>query len=321
MRATTSVVSADLPPLDARARTEELPPLGPRPERGPGLPPLSPAAPASPLPPLGGSAAPPRAPAPPAAPGRPRGPHGPRGTGRLVALGVALLAAGAVGGVSAGLITGGDSPPAATGVATTSSTPQSSITSFVQDDLSNAVARVAPTVVQVQTDAGSQGSGVILEPSGLIVTNQHVVRGATSVTILTADEHRVAADIVKADDRQDLAILRPQTPVGHGAELATEPDGGLRLGEKVFAIGSPFGLQGTVTAGVVSTIGRTNAQGIPMIQIDAPINPGNSGGGLFDLRGRLVGIPSSILAPIPGNVGIGFAIPASRVAAMVSNIP
>jgi len=183
------------------------------------------------------------------------------------------------------------------------------------------VARVSPTVVQVQTDTGSQGSGVILDGSGLIVTNQHVVRGATAVTILTADERRVPAEIVKADDRQDLAILRPQTPAGRGAELAQEPDGNLRQGETVFAIGSPFGLQGTVTAGVVSTIGRTNDQGIPMIQIDAPINPGNSGGGLFDLRGRLVGIPSSILAPIPGNVGIGFAIPASRVAAMVSDIP
>ena len=226
-----------------------------------------------------------------------------------------------MGGVSASLITGDDSPPPAADVAATTSTPQSSITSFDQDDLSNAVSRVSPTVVQVQTDAGSQGSGVILAPSGLIVTNQHVVRGATSVTILTADEHRVAADVVKADDRQDLAILRPQTPVGRGAELAEEPDGGLRLGEKVFAIGSPFGLQGTVTAGVVSTIGRTNDQGIPMIQIDAPINPGNSGGGLFDLRGRLVGIPTSILAPIPGNVGIGFAIPASRVAAMVERHP
>jgi serine protease Do len=206
-------------------------------------------------------------------------------------------------------------------VAATTTTPQSSITSFDEDDLSNAVSRVSSTVVLVQTDTNSQGSGVILDPSGLIVTNQHVVRGATAVTILTADERRVPAEIVKADDRQDLAILRPQTPVGRGAELAEEPDGGLRIGESVFAIGSPFGLQGTVTAGVVSTIGRTNDQGIPMIQIDAPINPGNSGGGLFDLRGRLVGIPSSILAPIPGNVGIGFAIPASRVAAMVSDIP
>ncbi len=312
-------MSADLPPLDPRARTEELPPLGPRPERGPGLPPLAPTTPATGLPPLGGAAAPPRDPDRPAPPRRR---SGPRGTGRLAALGVALLAAGAVGGVSASLITGGDdSPSPAAEVAATTTPTQPSITSFDEDDLSNAVSRVSPTVVQVQTDVGSQGSGVILDPSGLIVTNEHVVRGATAVTIQTADERRVPAEIVKADDRQDLAILRPQTPVGRGAELADEADGDLRLGERVFAIGSPFGLQGTVTAGVVSAVGRTNDSGIPMIQIDAPINPGNSGGGLFDLRGRLVGIPSSILAPIPGNVGIGFAIPATRVAAMVSDIP
>ena len=311
-------MSADLPPLEPRPRTEGLPPLGPRPERGARLPPLTPPPPAG-LPPLGAAAAPPRSSDRPVPPRRRRGP---RGTGRLAALGVALLAAGAVGGVSASLIAGGDdAPPPTAEVPAASTTPQSSITSFDEEDLSSAVSRVSPTVVQVQTDTGSQGSGVILAPSGLIVTNQHVVRGATSVTVLTADERRVPAEIVRADDRQDLAVLRPQTPVGRGADLAEEPDGDLLLGETVFAIGSPFGLQGTVTAGVVSAVGRTNDQGIPMIQIDAPINPGNSGGGLFDLRGRLVGIPSSILAPIPGNVGIGFAIPVSRVDAMVRDIP
>jgi serine protease Do len=228
-----------------------------------------------------------------------------------------------VGGVSASLIVGGDDAPPATAEApaTTDPASRSPITSFGEDELSNAVSRVSPTVVQVQTDAGSQGSGVILDPSGVIVTNEHVVRGAGAVTVLTSDERRVPAEIVRSDNRQDLAILRPQTPVGRGAELAEEADGDLRLGETVFAIGSPFGLQGTVTAGVVSAVGRQNDEGIPMIQIDAPINPGNSGGGLFDLRGRLVGIPSSILAPIPGNVGIGFAIPVSRVAEMVRNIP
>ena len=124
-----------------------------------------------------------------------------------------------------------------------------------------------------------------------------------------------------ADPRQDLALLRPQQPVGPGAAIAEEPDGGLRQGDHVFAIGSPFGLQNTVTAGVVSAVGRTNQEGVPMIQIDAPINPGNSGGGLFDLRGRLVGIPTSILGPIPGNVGIGFAVPASRVKELVQSAP
>ena len=190
-----------------------------------------------------------------------------------------------------------------------------------QPELTDAVARVSPTVVEVQPDAGSQGSGVILSPSGLVVTNHHVIAGATSVTLVTAGGLRVPATIVNDDRRQDLAILEPQGEVGRGAELADEPDAGLRQGDQVFAIGSPFGLQNTVTAGIVSAVGRTNDEGVPMIQIDAPINPGNSGGGLFDLEGRLVGIPTSIFGPISGNVGIGFAVPASRVRAMVESAP
>jgi serine protease Do len=171
--------------------------------------------------------------------------------------------------------------------------------------------------VQVQTDAGSQGSGVIVEPSGLVVTNNHVIRGADRVTLLTQDERRVPATVVAADARQDLAILKPDGPVGRGAELADVGDA-LDQGDRVFAIGSPFGLQNTVTAGIVSNTGRVNPQnGVPMIQIDAPINPGNSGGGLFRLDGRLIGIPTSILGPISGNVGIGFAVPVSRVRAML----
>jgi S1-C subfamily serine protease len=131
----------------------------------------------------------------------------------------------------------------------------------------------------------------------------------------------VSAVVVTSDERQDLAILRPTQVVGPGARLAREPDAGLRIGDSVFAIGSPFGLRDTVTAGVVSAVGRTGGNGVPMIQTDAPINPGNSGGGLFDLRGRLVGIPTSIAAPIPGNVGIGFAVPASRVQTLLDSVP
>ena len=137
------------------------------------------------------------------------------------------------------------------------------------------------------------------------------------MTLLTQDERRVPATVVTADERQDLAILKPDGPVGRGAELAGEGDA-LDQGNEVFAIGSPFGLQNTVTAGIVSNTGRVNPRnGVPMIQIDAPINPGNSGGGLFDLEGRLIGIPTSILGPISGNVGIGFAVPVSRVRAML----
>ena len=194
------------------------------------------------------------------------------------------------------------------------STPSTSSTS--DGSIANVVAQAAPAVVQVQSSSG-QGSGVIVEPSGLVVTNNHVIQGDTTVTLITSDERHVPATVVSADARQDLAVLKPEGTLGRGAELATEVDGGLRQGDRMFAIGSPFGLQGTVTAGVVSAIGRTNQEGVPMVQIDAPINPGNSGGGLFDLRGRLVGIPTSILGPISGNVGIGFAVPVSRVRAML----
>jgi len=199
-------------------------------------------------------------------------------------------------------------------------TPTGGTSPTAEEDLADAVARVSPTVVQVRTESG-QGSGVILEPSGLIVTNDHVIQGASRVVVITQDERRIGADVISTDSRQDLAVLRPEQDAGRGAELVDAPDGGLRQGDRVFAIGSPFGLQNTVTAGVVSAVGRTNPEGVPMIQIDAPINPGNSGGGLFDLEGRLVGIPTSILGPIPGNVGIGFAVPTSRVRALVDGAP
>jgi len=126
---------------------------------------------------------------------------------------------------------------------------------------------------------------------------------------------------VQDDPEQDLAILQASGPTGPGALIADEANGGLRVGDQVFAIGSPFGLQNTVTSGIVSYVDRPGEGGVPMIQTDAPINPGNSGGGLFDLRGRLVGIPTAIRAPISGNVGIGFAVPASRVTQLLERVP
>lgn len=310
-------MSAELPPLDPRPRSEGLPPVSPRQSRSSDLPPLGPVTPPAPgvrLPPLADDRTQPLPP--PARPVR-RTPPGMR-TAAVVAL--ALVAAGAAGGVSARLLDDSPAPaPAAVETPAATTTPVEATPS--QSSLTDAVARVSPTVVEVQTDVGSQGSGVILSPSGLVVTNHHVINGASSVTLVTAGGLRVPATIVNDDQRQDLAILKPQGEVGRGAELADEPDAGLRQGDQVFAIGSPFGLQNTVTAGIVSAVGRTNDEGVPMIQIDAPINPGNSGGGLFDLQGRLVGIPTSIFGPISGNVGIGFAVPASRVRAMVESAP
>jgi S1-C subfamily serine protease len=230
---------------------------------------------------------------------------------------IALLGAGAIGGLTVSALQ--DDPPsvAVTEPTDTTITPPTTSALSLQD----AVTLAKPTVVTVRSASG-QGSGVVVAPEGLIITNEHVVDGAEAVTILTEDGRRVPADVEASDARVDLAVLRPSQVVGQGARLAPEPDAALRIGDTVFAIGSPFGLDGTVTAGVVSETNRTGGgNGVPMIQTDTPINPGNSGGGLFDLRGRLVGIPTSIGSPIPGNVGIGFAVPVSRVKAMLDQVP
>ncbi len=183
--------------------------------------------------------------------------------------------------------------------------------------LQEAVRAAGPSVVEVLAGSG-QGSGVIVEPQGLIITNYHVVGGSSRVEVRNASGTSVSAQVVATDEQQDLAVLRPAGDAGPGIQLVDEGAGPPEIGASVFAIGSPFGLQNTVTAGIVSAF--RDDDGRPVIQFDAPVNPGNSGGGLFDLDGRLIGIPTSIKSPIPGNVGLGFAVPASRVREMLTRV-
>ena len=301
---------AELPPIPPRPRRDGLPPIAVRPrESGDGLPPLGPR-PVRGSAPLGAATGPPDPPR----PRRRRRIGGAQGPTAWLIAAVALFA-GLFGGLIGASLQGDEPAPAAT--PTTQPIP---VSSTPETSLAELVSRTAPSVVQVIT-SGGEGSGVILSPSGLIVTNAHVMGTDTRATIVTADERRVQASLVRSSEREDLAILQPRGQVGRGAILAEEPDSGLRPGDAVFAIGSPFSLRNTVTAGVVSALGRDTGNGVPMIQIDAPINPGNSGGGLFDMRGRLVGVPTSIYAPIRGNVGIGFAVPAARVRALVDSAP
>lgn len=298
----------DLPPIPPRPERGDLPPLAPRPRRAEGpLPDLTPR-PAAVRAPLGVDVEPEDAPS-----GDRRRP-GRRLGGTAAALVVVALGAGAAGGAITASLLADDPAPAPV--------PTTAVVDPVAGErpLAELVSRVAPSVVQVRSDSG-EGSGVILAPSGLIVTNHHVMAGGQRATIVTADNRRVPATLVQDDERADLAILRPGGVVGGGVTMADEPDAGLRQGDAVFAVGSPFGLLNTVTAGVVSALGRDTGGGVPMTQIDAPINPGNSGGGLFDMRGRLVGVPTSIYGPIRGNVGIGFAVPISHVHALVDRVP
>lgn len=247
-----------------------------------------------------------------------RAPRQPRRGGRARRATAGLIVAAALAGAVAGGATTyllDDDPQsgvvAASGAAGEASTPGA---------LQDAIAAVDGSVVQVRT-AGGLGSGVVTAPRGLIITNEHVAgsRG-DEVMVITADDRRVPATVVASDASRDLAVLRPKGSVGQGVQIAPEPDAALRPGDQVFAIGSPFGLQGTVTVGVVSAVARRGEGGAPMIQTDAPINPGNSGGGLFDLRGRLVGVPTSINSPVPGNVGIGFAVTADEVRRILGSV-
>ena len=166
----------------------------------------------------------------------------------------------------------------------------------------------------------SLGSGVIIDPSGTIVTNDHVIRGASAVHVVLADGRQLDAEVVGADAQNDLAVLRVQskTPLP-AARLGTSSD--LMIGETVVAIGSPFGLTKTVTSGVLSAVGRSFKANdqlyIDFLQTDAAINPGNSGGPLMNLDGEVIGINTAIFS---GAQGIGFAIPVDKVRRIVQEL-
>jgi len=170
----------------------------------------------------------------------------------------------------------------------------------------------------------SAGSGVIVDAkNGYIITNHHVVENASEITITLLDNRTFSAKVIGSDEGADVAVLQVKQP-----NLVAMPLGDsskLEVGDYVVAIGNPFGLQHTVTAGIVSALGRSDinpeAGGYEdFIQTDASINPGNSGGALVNLRGELVGINSAILSRTGGNIGIGFAIPVNMVRSVMDQL-
>ena len=169
----------------------------------------------------------------------------------------------------------------------------------------------------------SAGSGFIIDRTGFVVTNNHVIDGATKITVTLPDDREYTAKLIGTDAATDVALLKIESPrplptVEFGNDRA------LRVGDWVVAVGNPFGLSNSVTAGIVSSLGRkdlgSNSTYNDFIQIDAPINQGNSGGPTFDLRGQVVGMNSMIFSPSGGSVGIGFAIPATTVLEVVDQL-
>jgi serine protease Do len=167
----------------------------------------------------------------------------------------------------------------------------------------------------------AEGSGFVVDREGHIVTNNHVVSESEDITVIFSDGGEVEAKLIGRDPATDLALIK----VDVGKPLSYVPfadEDELRVGDWVVAVGNPFGLGGTVTAGIVSARGREIASGRynDFIQIDAPINQGNSGGPTFDLQGRVVGVNTLIFSPSGGNVGIGFAIPAATAKGIIAEL-
>ncbi len=196
----------------------------------------------------------------------------------------------------------------------------------LEDQFVSVVARVQPEVAQIQTDSGL-GSGVIYDSAGDIVTNAHVIEGASNLEVTLADGRRYPARLVGAYAPDDLAVIS----IGPGHNLRPAPfadSSRVQVGDIVLAAGNPLGLQSSITDGIVSAIGRTVSEGngvvLPnAIQTSAPINPGNSGGALVDLDGQVIGIPTLAASnPQAGGTaaGIGFAIPSNIVTDIAGQI-
>lgn len=169
------------------------------------------------------------------------------------------------------------------------------------------------------------GSGAIIDPQGYIVTNYHVIRNAERLEVTLPDKTKHAATVVGEDPNSDLAVIKINQPQGRLTTIPLGTSKGLQVGQKVLAIGNPFGLDRTLTTGIISSLGRSiqadNGRIIEdIIQTDAAINHGNSGGPLLNNEGQIIGINAAILSPSDGSAGIGFAIPADTVRRITSDL-
>jgi S1-C subfamily serine protease len=244
----------------------------------------------------------------------------------VVALVAGLL--GAVIGVKAADEDGSTASAPATSVdRPTRNDPGTTVAPPISGDVAEPAAAVAqavgPAVVLIQSTIG-EGSGIVYDASGLIVTNAHVVESADVVDVTLADgEIYESAEVVGADPIRDIAVVRiqPRNPL---TAATFGPTDEVHVGEIAIAIGSPFGLEQTVTAGIVSAVGRVLSATNPveMIQTDAPINPGNSGGALADANGRVIGMNTAIRTAdgTGGSVGVGFAIPSDTLIEIAQRI-
>jgi S1-C subfamily serine protease len=189
--------------------------------------------------------------------------------------------------------------------------------------------KAAPGVVTITTELARRGrvgegtgSGIVLDTTGNILTNAHVIAGASQIQVTFSDGHTAAATVAGSSTSADLAVVHVSAASSSLHPLALGDSNMVRVGDAAYAIGAPFGLPESMTAGIVSGLNRSNkSTGLTgLIQTDAPINPGNSGGALLNAQGQVIGINDSIESPVAGNVGVGFAIPINAARQLLSSL-
>jgi len=200
----------------------------------------------------------------------------------------------------------------------------------VYEKVADGVVNVTSTAVQMDFffkpfPTQGSGSGSIIDARGHVLTNHHVVANAQKLEVTLADGSKWSAKLVGSDPDNDLAVIKIEAPREKLKVIPMGDSKNLRIGQKVLAIGNPFGFERTLTTGVISSLGRTIRSEVgtlieDVIQTDAAINPGNSGGPLLNSAGEIIGINSAIISPSGGNVGIGFAIPVNTVKQVVPEL-
>src|SRR3954447_22510583 len=237
-------------------------------------------------------------------------------TASLAALG-AVLALGAGGGAGAALVGASHTTTTTTVTQRTPSAAIADVTTSGALTVNEIYRRTKQSVVEIRTGEG-EGTGFVLDEKGDIVTNQHVVSGSDTVTVLFADGTRAKGRVVGTDASSDVAVVRVDVAASKLAPLTFADSSQVEVGDAVVAIGSPYGLAGTVTTGIISALDRTitspsNYSITGALQTDAAINPGNSGGPLLDADGHVIGVNAQIESSSNGNTGVGFALDANDV--------
>ena len=252
--------------------------------------------------------------------------------GLLVAVAAVTIAGGAGSGALAATLVDHSTPTrtASTGTTTSSSTTststQASMTAeAVYQQVSPGVVTITAVVNSGRGSGQATGSGIVLDTNGNILTNAHVIAGAQQIQVTFSDGRTVNATLVGSNSSADLAVIRVLVAASTLHPVTLGNSDSAQVGDTVYAIGSPFGLSGSLSQGIISNLKQSGATAdgghlSGLIQTDAAINPGNSGGALVNTQGEVIGINSSIESPVDGNVGVGFAIPINQVKQVLSSL-